>query len=232
VKRLATFEWRSPPPNSADETMAIYDDGSAWLVVRSPRTPPRAIGTFVAKPTANDLAALTAAGPGPVMFSAVGGAPDRASAELRVTADRVASAAREKPRAIATFQAGPVAPVAGGMLAMALLVDGGGKQAVELELEPRKCTIHLARDGMSVGSMSMPELGSGFVTPEGEGLGGLRRRATIKPRVFGATAFQVPAPADATHVAIDVHGWLAEALPDERAPAPFAVRTMNAPILR
>jgi hypothetical protein len=113
---------------------------------------------------------------------------------------------------------------------MALAVTGGGTKAVQFELEPAKCAVHFTAGGQPVASFPLPELGSGFVTPDAEGFGGLRRRAEVPPGEFGATAFDVPAPGTATAVAIEVAGWLAEAFPDERSPAPFAVRTADTPI--
>lgn len=230
MKRLATFAWHSPPPTSIDECLAVYDDGSAWLVVRRPRALTGAIGSFVMRPGDDDLRALTSSGPGPVVFQVLSQPGDTAAADLLATADRVASAARTKPRAIATFYAGPLAPVAAGRLSMALLVVGGGRKAVQFELEPSKCTVHFSAGGQPIAWFAMPELGSGFVTPDAEGLGGLRRRAKVRPGAYGATAFDSPAPGDATAVSIEVSGWLAEGLPDEPSPEPFAVRTEEAPI--
>jgi hypothetical protein len=230
LKRLATFAWRSPPPTSVNECLAIYDDGSAWLVVRRPRALTGAIGNFVAQPGDDDLLALTSSGPGPIVFELLSQPRDTKAADLLAIANRVSEAARAKPHAIATFYAGPLAAVAAGRLSMSLLVVGGGTKAVQFELEPAKCTVHLSRDGQPIAWFAMPELGSGFVTPDAEGLGGLRRRAKVKPGAYGATAFDIPAPGNATAVSIQVSGWLAEALPDERSPEPFAVRTEEAPI--
>jgi len=230
VSRVATFAWRSPPPTSVDERLAVYDDGTALLVVRRPRALTGAIGTFKTKPRGDDLRSLTAAGPGPVVFELTGRPGDPASAALLAVAERVSAAARAKPRAVATFFAGPLAGVAAGRLSMSLLVVGSGTKAVELELEPAKCTVHFSEGGQPIAWFAMPELGSGFVTPDAEGLGGLRRRAKVKPGAYGATAFDIPAPGNATAVSIEVAGWLAEALPDARLPEPFAVRTEEAPI--
>ncbi len=230
MNRLSTFEWHSPPPTSVDERLAIYDDGSAWLVVRRPRALVGTIGSYVATPSDDDLRALTSPGRGPVVFDLLGQPRDVAAADLLAIANRVAEAARAKPRAIATFYAGPLAAVAAGRLSMSLLVVGGGTKAVQFELEPSKCTVHFSHGGQPIAWFAMPELASGFVTPDAEGLGGLRRRAKVKPGAYGATAFDIPAPGNATAVSIEVSGWLAEALPDERSPAPFAVRTEDAPI--
>jgi hypothetical protein len=230
VKRLSTFAWHSPPPTSVDERLAVFDDGSAWLVVRRPRELTGPVGSFVAKPSKEDLAALTSAGPGPVVFELLGKPGDPAAAALLAVVERVASKARSTPRATATFRAGPRSAIARGKLSMALAVVGGGSTAVEFELEPSKCTVHFSLGGQPVAWFPMPKLGSGFVTPDAEGLGGLRRRAKVPPDEFGATAFDIPAPGNATAVSIEVAGWLAEALPDERSPAPFAVRTEEARI--
>lgn len=230
MKRVATFEWHSPPPTSVDERLAIFDDGSAWLVVRRPRALSGPIGSFVTRPVDADLQLLTAAGPEPVVLELLGRPGDAASAALLAAADRTASAARATPRAIATFHAGPLAAVTAGHLSMSLLVVGGGTKAVQFELDPARCTVHFSRGGQPIAWFPMPELGSGFVTPDAEGLGGLRRRAKVRPRAYGATAFHTPAPGDATAVSIEVAGWLAEALPDARSPEPFRVRTEEAPI--
>jgi len=230
MKRLATFAWRSPPPTSVDELLAIFDDGTAWLVLRRPRTGTGPIGTFRTKPVAADLAALTAAGPGPIAFDVLDPPRDPATAALRTAAERVAAAAQKTPRATATFHAGPSGPVSGGRLAMALLVVGAGKKAVEFELDPGRCTVHFNAGGQPIAWFPMPELGSGFVTPDAEGLGGLRMPAKVPPGDYGATAFDLAAPGNATTVSIHVEGSLSEALPDEPMPAPFAVSTDAAPI--
>jgi hypothetical protein len=230
VKRLATFEWHSPPPTSVDECLAIYDDGSAWLLVSRPRALTGAIGSFVTKPSGDDQNLLASAGPGPVVFEILTRRQDPAVADLMVTANRVSSAALATSRAVATFYASPLAAIAGGELSMALLVVGGGTKAVEFELEPSECTVHFSAGGQPITWFPMPELGSGFVTPDAEGLGGLRRTAKVRPRKYGATAFDISAPGNATAVSIEVVGWLVEALPDERSPRRFAVRTDEAPI--
>ena len=180
--------------------------------MRRPRALTGPIGTYMTKPAPADLEALTSSGPGPVVFEVLGRPGDPAAAALLAVADRVAAAARAAPGAIATFHAGPLGAVA-GTLSMSLLVVGDGTKAVELELEPSKCTVHFSEGGRSIAWFPMPELGSGFVTPDAEGLGGLRRRARVAPGDYGATAFDIPAPGNATAVSIGVAGWLAEALP-------------------
>jgi hypothetical protein len=230
VRRLATFAWRSPPPTSVEEILAVYDDGSAWLVVRSPRSLTGAIGTFTTRPEPDDLAALSAEGPGPVTFDVLHRPDVGAAADLFTIANRVASAARAAPRATALFQAGVVGPAAAGRLSLALAVMGDGTEPVQFELEPEKCSVHFGAGGQPIAWFPMPELGSGFMTPDFEGLGGLRRRATVGPDDFGATAFEIAVPGNATTVSIQVAGFLADALPDERTPEPFSVRTDDTPI--
>ncbi len=229
MKRLATFTWQSAPPTSVDELLAVFDDGTAHLVLRRPRTGTGPIGTFVTKPAAADLAALTAAGPGPISFDVREQSGDPAAA-VRTTAEEVAAAARTTPRAVATFYASPSGPIAGGQLAMALLVVGGGKQAAAFELDPRHCTVHFSAGGQPIAWFPMPALGSGFVGPDAEGYGGLRMPAKVPPGDYGATAFELAAPGNATTVSIHVEGRLADALPDEPMPAAFAVGTDEAPI--
>ena len=230
MKRLATFEWRSPPPTSTDECLAIYDDGKARLVIRRPRALMGAIGKFVTEPSADDLKLLTSFGPGPVVFEVLNQPKDAAATALLEVANRVSAAALAEPHATATFYAGPLGAVTAGKLAMSLLVVGGGTAAVAFELEPAKCTVHFSNAGQPITWLPMPALGSGFVTPDFEGLGGLRRRAKVQPGDYGATAFDIPTPGNATSVSIEVAGWLVEALPDERSPKPFAVHTVEAPI--
>lgn len=231
MTRLATITWRSGPPAAIDEELALFDDGVAWLVLRTPRRAAGMVGTFATRPGPADLEALGGAGPGPHAFDLAGGPQDAATAALRAVADRVAAAALGTPRAAARFEAGTLGPVAGGRLSMAILVTGAGTRAVRFELDPARCTVHFASaDRQPVAWFPLPELGSGFVTPDAEGLGGLRRRARVRPGGLGATAFEIAAPGAAATVAIEVAGRLEEGPPDERAPRPFSVRTAPAPI--
>src|ERR1700690_2316457 len=121
VRRLATFAWRTPAPTSVDEELAIFDDGSAWLVVRGPRTALPAIGTYRCKPAQADHQALGSAGPGTPQFDLLKPPAAGAEAKLRVIADRVATAARREPDAVATFSVGCLAAGSGsGSLALSL----------------------------------------------------------------------------------------------------------------
>ena len=37
MPEVARIRWQSPPPTSVDEELVVYDDGAAFLVVRSAR---------------------------------------------------------------------------------------------------------------------------------------------------------------------------------------------------
>ena len=103
MARVATFAWRTAPPTSVDEVLAVYDD-SAVLVIRRPRQAGATIGSYVARPNAEDRQVLIAAGPGPVTFDLLRPVPDAMTA-LMAAADRVATDSLATPRAIVTFHA-------------------------------------------------------------------------------------------------------------------------------
>jgi hypothetical protein len=62
MRRLATVRWQSPPPTAVDEELAGYDDGTVWLVVRGSRDGSATVGTWSVTPSADEHAALVAAG--------------------------------------------------------------------------------------------------------------------------------------------------------------------------
>jgi len=232
MKRLATIVWQSPAPTSVDERLAVYDDGTVWLVIRRPRELAGSIGSWFTRPAAVDLAALAAPGPAPIVFDVLrqhdSGAP--ASDELWSVAERVRAAAAEDPRAVATFGAAALEVVGPGRRSVALTVTGAGTDAVAFELDAARCTVQFSASGQAMAWVPLPELGSGFVTPDFEPLGGLRMRATVPPEAFGATAFEMAVPGGATTIAIQVAGWLIGALPDEPERGAFFTRTDEAPI--
>lgn len=230
MARLATFEWRSPPPTSVDEVLVI-DDGMAHLVIRRPRRVSATVGSYLSRPSAEDLAALTEAGPGPVTFQVHQPDPDPASSALREVAERVVEACLASPRATVTF-AGVVSAVAGGRLSVALVAGGEGPDPVELELRPETSVVHLSGPQGEITWLPMPRLATGLVNSSAEGVGGVGVRARMRAGEPAATTFEVPDVAGATSLAIEVTGWLSEALPDEPQPTPFAVRTPEAPIPR
>ena len=68
MARLATFLWQTPAPTSVDEELALYDDGSVYLVVRRPLHGGPSVGTYKAAPGKGAFDELAATGPGPIQF--------------------------------------------------------------------------------------------------------------------------------------------------------------------
>jgi hypothetical protein len=231
VRRLATFVWQTPAPTSVDEELAIFDDGSAWLVVRGPRTSTPAIGTYRCEPAQADQDSLAAAGPGPVLFDLLNPPPSADRAALMAVADRVATAARKAPDAVATFYVQELESSASGSLALSLLVVASGIRAVEFELDPEASSILFGQDGRTLSWSDLPELPAGFATPDAVELGGVHRRARIKPGEYGAIAVDVPAPDGATAASARLAGWLASAPPDAPPPGRFGLVTDDAPVV-
>lgn len=225
--RIATVRWMTPPPTSVDETLAVYADGSARLVVVGPREAGAAIGTYAGTVDPDDRTALEALGSLSVDLLAAPPA-GRSSATLLV-AERVAGALRAAPLATAGFAARPLGSAA-GRIRIGLVVVGGGSRAVELELSPESCAILFAGEAAPLGWLDLPRLETGFVTPRAVGLGGLRDRAIIEPGVIGAISVEVALPPEATTVAFRVAGRLYEALPDEPEGRGFEVLTEAVPL--
>jgi hypothetical protein len=230
VRRLATFRWRTPAPTFVDEELALFDDDTAWLVVRGSRTLAPSVGTYRCTPASADRHALVAAGPGPHEFDLLNASSDAATAALTAVADRVAAAARETPNAVATFHARPLGAPVDGSLAVSLLVVASGDRAVEFEIDPAASSVQFSHGGQPVGWCDIPDLPTGFVMPDAAGLGGVRRRAHVEPGAHGAIAFDVRASAGASAVSMRIVGWLPEALPDDALPARFSVQTEETPI--
>ena len=214
-----------------DEELALYDDGTARLVVRGSRTLEPAVGTYRSEPNEADRQALAAAGPGPVDFDLLQPLRDAAELALLAVVDRVASAARGAPEAVATFHVQARGVAADGQLALALLVVAAGTRAVEFELDPARSSVQLSRDGQPLGWADLPELPAGFATPDAVALGGIHRRAVIRPGAYAALAFDVVAPATAGAVSLRVAGRLSAALPDDPLPRPFSLMTEDARIV-
>ena len=231
MARAATFTWMSPPPTSVDEVLVIEEDGTAHLVVRRPRRVGATIGSYRAKPSADDRRALAAAGPGPVTFRVVPPGDDPATAALREVADRVADACLTSPRATVTFTTG-VTEVTEGRLSMALLAVAAGSDPVEFQLSPEESVVHLSGPDGEITWQAMPRPATGFVTATAEGVGGLGIRARLATGTPAATTFDIADVPGATTIAIEVAGTLSEALPDEPMPSPFSVRTAEANIPR
>ncbi len=230
MTRRATFVWTSPPPTAIDEVLVI-DDEEARLVVRRSRRVSATVGSYTARPTAEDLATLVAAGPGPVTFRVGPADPDPALAALREAAERVAAACLGHPRAAATFIA-TVTQAAGGSISVGLVAVAEGPDPVSFQLDPGASRVHLSGGQGELTWQAMPTPPTGFVTATAEGIGGLGTRARLTTGAPAGIAFEVPDVDGATTLAIEVAGTLADALPDEPMPEPFSVRTPEVPIPR
>jgi hypothetical protein len=229
VERVATFDWKTPPPTSVDEQLVLYDDGTAHLVVRRPRSATPAIGSYVYKPHKADFAELAKAGADGVTFDLHVAVPAE-QADLQALASRVADGAREKPEATASFYVRPMGAPADGALSLSVGVVAGGKRAVEFDLDQGRCAVHFTHGGQPAAWYEFPKLEMGFVTPDAELLGGLGTRAVIKPGAWGVVLVKVPVPAEFSAVHAQVAGRLYEALPDEEMGAPYEVRTEQSAI--
>ena len=214
MRRLATVQWQSPPPTSVDEELAAYDDGSVWLAGRCSRDGTPAIGTWSVTPSAEDHAALVAAGDVVVDLLHPQDVPE--------IAERLRTSALASPVATAQFLA-----ARGAGETVTFVAAGGGTRPVQFELDPGSLVVHVEKEGAELAwfEPALPE--TGFITAAVEGLGGLGRRAVIAPGVVGALVLEVPqlAQADGDGVAVSASGWLAEGLPDEPMPLRFRVRT-------
>jgi hypothetical protein len=226
VARITTVLWRTPPPTSVDEELAVYDDGSAWLAVRASRDGLPTIGSWSTDTADDDRAVFAAAGEGPLLVDLLHPAD---TGPLGAVAERVAAAARDSAIATATFHAG----VTGAGAGVSLLVVAAGSRPVRFDLDPASCSVHVGHDGSTLAWYEVLPFGTGFVTPDAAGLGGVGRVAEVAPGSYGAIALDVPTlaakPDGATEVAIQIAGWLHDALPDHPMPEPFAVRTAAVP---
>jgi hypothetical protein len=214
MERVASVRWQSPPPTSVDEELAAYDDGSVWLVVRSPRDGSPTIGTWSTMPSAADFAALSAAGD--VVVDLLEPHP---AAEL---AEPLRATALAEPVATARFVA-----ARGEGETITLVALGGGTRPVEFEVDPTTITVHVEKDDATLAWFEARPPITGFITPDAAGLGGLGRRAEITPGAFGVIALDVPGmdTVASEHVAVQLSGWLAEGLPDQPMPVRFRVRS-------
>ena len=224
MKRVASFSWRSPPPTSVDEQLVLFDDGTARLVVRRPRTALPTIGTYTYKPDKADFAELAKAGAGDVTFDVHAPIP-AAVADVQTLASRIADEAREEPEATASFYGRPLGPPTDDIISVSLAVVAAGKRTVEFDLDPGAGAVHFSNHGQPVAWREFPKLEIGFVTTDAEDLGGLGRRAEIKPGDWGAALIKVAAPSPATGIAVQVGGRLYEALPDDQMGSVYLVRT-------
>lgn len=219
MTEIARIRWQSPPPTAVDEELVVYDDGLAYLVVRTARDGTPAIGTWRASVEAGDVAMLTGR---------------TREVDLRhpvddpvvVVAERVATAARELPVATATFYASALPDGE-----VALLAVGGGLGPAEFRLDPDSVIVHLEDgEGNEVGWQPMQRLEAGFVSPEPAGLGGVGRAAEIEPGAYGAIALVGPTISGGQQVAVEVAGQLHDALPEQPSYERFRVRTAAVPL--
>jgi hypothetical protein len=225
MARVATFLWQTPAPTSVDEELALYDDGTAYLVVRRPLHGGPALGAYKAAPGKGAFDELAAAGPGPIQFDLLH-TPAPAVLALMTRAREVADGALDKPEAVAFFYARRLPGAEEGQLSLALGVVGQGERSVRIQLDPRACGVHFSNDGQEVAWVELPPPQLGFVTAEADLLGGLNMRAEIDPGQWGTINVDVSLPAEpATAAAIAVGGTLYEALSDELQPGRFDVRT-------
>ena len=166
-----TIRWHTPPPTSIDERLVVGPDGRGRLFVFRPRLQRDRVGTYEDLVPTADLAALAAGGPSVDLDLVV---PDPAVAAIGVVADRVAAAVRETPLAGARFAVHPLGALTGGTFDLALLVTGEGERPVEFEVLVEHCAVHWGDGTREVGWQPMPAQPIGFMTPDAEGLGGIR----------------------------------------------------------
>jgi hypothetical protein len=221
MDRVATVRWKTPAPTSIDEELALYDDGSAWLVVRRARSDRAAVGAYRTTASAEERRALEGTDLTVDLLHppADGGAV--------TAADAIAGRARSAPHAVARFHARAVP----GAATLALAVVGEGEEPVAFELEPGGTTVHFLAGGDELSWQEFPALDAGFITPDAVGLGGVHGRATVAPGQFGVVTLAVDVPADADAAALQVAGWLADALPDAPQPERFEARTDPSPLV-
>jgi hypothetical protein len=227
VERIARFSWVGSERVFVDEELVIYDDGSAWLVIRGPREQRGPIGTNRAELGAEDLAAVSEFEGKEVVFHLAADGPPSSSEDphARQLAERIASLCREVPVSLAIFHVLPSGPPAAGKLNIALVAIGGGERPAQFELQSTNCSVHFHAGREELGWRECPSFPTGFVTAEAVGLGGIGRPAGIEPGSHGVIAFSVETVEGATSISMRVAGWLRAALPDAEEPARFSTYT-------
>ncbi len=68
-------------------------------------------------------------------------------------------------------------------MTVAIAVVGDGVTPLAFELDPMATVVHFGSNGTPLSWVEVPELSTGFVTPDAEGLGGVHRRAAVSPEV-------------------------------------------------
>jgi hypothetical protein len=217
---LVTVRWHTPPPSSIDERLTVSDDGRARLHVLRPRSVGDTVGTFEGEVDEAEVRELTAAGPDVEVDVAV---QDSRLAAVGIAADRVAQRLLGSPLAVAQFFARPVGAVPPLPQTLALGVLGAGTEPVEFELDLDECVVHFSASGTPVSSTPVPELPTGFMSSDADGLGGLRQRAIIDPGIVGTISVPLVVPDGANELSVQVVGrWF---LPGEDLSDDFEART-------
>lgn len=221
MARVATVRWRTPRPTSIDEDLAVFDDGTAWLLVRHAGRDPASVGTFRTDLSDDERSVLEGAAPvltiDPLELQSTTG--------VAATAATVAERARATPHAGARFHARVAAGAAGGAVTVGLAVVGEGDHTVAFELDPSTTVVHFLAGPETLSWVEAPPPPTGFVTAEADGLGGLNGRASVQPGQLGVLTLAVAAPAGCDGMAVQLEGWLVEAVPDAAEPVRFAART-------
>jgi hypothetical protein len=220
----ARIRWRTPPPTSIDERLWVADDGTAVFAALCPRTERAEVGLYRTRAGGADLATLAAAGDLALDVLHVPDDPEQAA--VAAAAERVALAARRSPYSVITFHAGSTGA------GVALSVVASGSAVIPFEVDVPASAVHFAdSDSQPVGWHPFPELPTGFVTADAEGLGGVRGRAHVPPGSYGALVFGADVPAGAATFSLEVIGWLHD-LPDEPTPVGFRAMTAARPLER
>jgi hypothetical protein len=222
---VASVRWCTPPPSSINERLIVDDDGHAWLEVLRSRSPGETVGTYEGAVEKAEIRELTAAGSDVALDVVV---HDPRLAAVAVMADRVAQRLLASPLAVAQFFARPVGAVPPLPATLAIGVLGVGSQPVEFELDLAECAVRFSSGRAPVSWIPLPELSNGFMTPDAEGLGGVRQHATVPPGVVGAISVPLVVPDDANELSVRViGGWF---FPGESIPEGFEARTAPQPL--
>lgn len=217
---VVTVRWRTPSPNSIDERLIVDAGGHARLEVLRPRSLGDTVGTYEGVVDEADFRELSAAGSDVELDVAI---RDPRLTAVAVVADRVAQRLLASPVAVAQFFARPVGAVPPLPTTLAIGILGGGSQPAEFELDLAECAIHFSSSGAQASSTPLPEVPTGFMTPDAEGIGGIRQRAIVPPGVVGAISVPLVVPDGADQVSARVVGsWF---LPGESTPEQFEAHT-------
>ena len=220
----ARVTWRSPAPTGVEEVLTVADDGGVRLLVCTPRSLTGPVGTYTTTATDADLATLRAAGE--VTIDMLNQSPS----PVRDVAERLATAAREHPLATVTFHAGPVNPISRGVLPMSVFAVAAGDDPTDFLLRALDCTVTFTGAAGYLGGTQMPQPAVDLVTVDAVAVGGIRRRASLSPVDYAASAFDVKAPQGTTSVSIEVVGWLYPGGPGDAEAVNFRVHTEAAPV--